>query len=165
MPLFNELVSRMTIDDSISQFRIASRELFNTYFRIADPYNNDDAWALSERFSQVESVLFDQLVAAPGSLPFGAYGTHQPNILVLLRGLDFAPIMINREVDTEYWDHPIVEITKDAQLSFVRFFDWDVLAVRDYQYVRVRIDAWSAHPEVIGNHALIEARSVAFDQA
>jgi hypothetical protein len=72
-------------------------------------------------------VLFDQLVAAPGSLPFGAYGTHQPNILVLLRGLDFAPIMINREVDTEYWDHPIVEITKDAQLSFVRFFDWDVL--------------------------------------
>jgi hypothetical protein len=73
--------------------------------------------------------------------------------------------MINREVDTGYWDHPIVEITKDAQLSFVRFFDWDVLAVRDYQYVRIRIDAWPAHPEIIGKHALIEARSVAFDQA
>jgi hypothetical protein len=154
----------MTIDDSISQFRLASRELFNTYFRIADPYN-DDGWALAERFSRVESVLFDQLVAAQVSLALGSYGTHQPDILVILRGLDFAPIMINREVDTGYWDHPIFEITKDAQLSFVRFFDWDVLAVRDYQYVRVRIDAWSAHPEVIGKHALIEARSVVFYQA
>jgi hypothetical protein len=154
----------MTIDDSISQFRLSSRELFNTYFRIADPYN-DDGWALAERFSQVESVLFDQLVAAQVSLALGSYGMHQPDILVILRGLDFAPIMINREVDTGYWDYSIVEITKDAQLSFVRFFDWDVLAVRDYQYVRVRIDAWSAHPEVIGKHALIEARSVVFDQA
>jgi hypothetical protein len=154
----------MTIDDSISQFRLASRELFNTYFRIADPYN-DDGWALAERFSQVKSVLFDQLVAAQVSLALGSYGTHQPDILVILRGVDFAPVMINREVDTGYWDNPTVEITKDAQLSFVRFFDWDVLAVRDYQYVRVRIDAWSAHPEVIGKHALMEARSVVFDQA
>jgi hypothetical protein len=155
----------MTIDESISQFRLASRGPFNTYFRIADPYNDDDGWALAERFSQVESVLFDQFVAAPNSLPLGSYGTHQPYILVILRGLDFAPIMINREVDTGYWDHPIVEITKDAQLSFVRFFDWDVLAVRDYQYVRIRIDAWPVLPEIIGKHALIEARSVAFDQA
>ena len=154
----------MTVDDSISQFRLASRELFNTYFRIADPYNDDDGWAFAERFSQVESVLFDQLVAVQVSVPLGSYGAHQPDILVMLRGLDFAPIMINREVDTGYWDHPIVEITKDAQLSFVRFFDWDVLAVRDYQYVRVKIDAWSAYPEVIGKHALIEARLVAFDQ-
>jgi hypothetical protein len=44
-------------------------------------------------------------------------------------------------------------------------FDWDILAVRDYQYVRVRIDAWSAHPEVIGCHGLIEARAVMFDRA
>jgi hypothetical protein len=110
-------------------------------------------------------VLFDQLVAAQVSLALGSYGTHQPDILVILRGVDFAPVMINREVDTGYWDNPTVEITKDAQLSFVRFFDWDVLAVRDYQYVRVRIDAWSAHPEVIGKHALMEARSVVFDQA
>jgi hypothetical protein len=130
----------MTIDDSISQFRLASRELFNTYFRIADPYN-DDGWALAERFSQVKSVLFDQLVAAQVSLALGSYGTHQPDILVILRGVDFAPVMINREVDTGYWDNPTVEITKDAQLSFVRFFDWDVLAVRDYQYVRAESES------------------------
>lgn len=73
----------MTIDDSILQFILASRELFNSYFRIADPYN-DDGWALAERFSQVESMLFDQLVAAPASLSLGSYGTHQPYILVIL---------------------------------------------------------------------------------
>jgi hypothetical protein len=82
----------MTLDDSITQFRLASRELFNT------------GWLLLERFSQVESVLFDHLVAAESSWRLGSYGRHQPNILVILRGLDFAPIMINREVDAGYWE-------------------------------------------------------------
>ena len=153
----------MHISDSMTQFRLAARELFNTFFRIDDPYNND-GWALEARFRPVESVLFDQMVGAPNSLPVDCYGTHQPYIRVVLV-LDFAPIMINREVDTGYWDHPLTEITKDVELSFVRFFDWDILGVRDYRYVRVRIDAWPSRSEVVGKHALIDAQSVAFDRA
>jgi hypothetical protein len=153
----------MHISDSMTQFRLAARELFNAFFRIDDPYNND-GWALEARFRLVESVLFDQMVAAPNSLPLDSYGAHQPSIRVLLV-VDFAQIMVNREVDTAYWDHPLTEITKGVELSFLRFFDWDILAVRDYQYVRVRIDAWPSHGEVVGKHALIEARSITFDGA
>jgi hypothetical protein len=151
----------MVLDDLMSRFRYASRELFNHHFRVPDPYNND-GWLLEGRFSQVEAVLFEQLVAAPAALPSVTWGTHQPAIHVGLRHGDFAPIMVNRETDSGYWDFPIKEVTRDAQLSFVRFFDWDLLAVRDNQYVRVVIDAWPQHPEGAGKHALIEAQYVVF---
>jgi hypothetical protein len=154
----------MLLDESMNRFRIASRELFNHFFRVDDPYNND-GWLFEERFCHVEAVLFEQLVVAPSSLPSVTYGTHQPAICVVLRHSDFAPIMINREVDSGYWDHPLGEVTKEAQLSFVRFFDWDLLAIRDNQYVRVNIDAWPAHPEAVGKHALVEAQYVVFHQA
>jgi hypothetical protein len=153
----------MPLNDSVTQFRLAARELFNTFFRIEDPYNND-GWALEARFRIVESALFDQLVAAPSSLPLDSYGAHLPGVRVALNGLDFAPVMVNRKVDSGYWDHPLTEATKDVELSFVRFFDWDILAVRDYQYVRVKIDAWPGHIDVIGKHALIEARYIVFDR-
>jgi hypothetical protein len=151
----------MHLDESIGRFRIASRELFNHYFRVADP-PTDDGWVLEERFGFVEAVLFEQLVVAPHSLPSVAYGLHQPAILVALRYADFAPIMINREVDSGYWDHPLTEVTRDATLSFVRFFDWDALAIRNNQYVHVIVDAWPTHSEVVGKHALIEAQYVVF---
>jgi hypothetical protein len=150
----------MDIDELMNRFRCASRELFNHYFRVLDPYNNN-GW-LEERFSEVEAVLFEQLVAAPAALPRAAWRTHRPAIRVALRHGDFAPIMVNRETDSGYWDFPINEVTKDAQLSFVRFFDWDLLAVRDNQYVRVVIDAWPQHPEAAGKHALVEAQYVVF---
>lgn len=154
----------MTLDESMNRFRVASRELFNHFFLVADAYNND-GWLLEERFCRVEAVLFEQLVSEPCALPSVSYGAHQPAIRVLLRHSDFAPIMINREVDSGYWDHPLGEVTRDAQLSFVRFFDWDLLAVRDNKYVRVNIDAWPAHPEAVGKHALIEAQCVVFHGA
>lgn len=154
----------MILDESMNRFRIASRELFNHFFRVIDPHNNG-GWLFEERFCQVEAALFEQLVATPCSLPKVTYGAHQPAIRVLLRTSEFAPIMINREVDSGYWDHPLREITKDARLSFVRFFDWDLLGIRDNQYVRVMVDALPAHPEIVGKHALIEARHIVFNQA
>ena len=154
----------MEFDEQMNRFRCASRELFNHYFRVLDPYNND-GWLLEERFSLVEAALFEQLVAACVALPSVPWGTHQPAIRVALRHGDFAPIMVNRDIDSGYWDFPIKELTKDAQLSFVRFFDWDLLAVRDNQYVRVVVDAWPQHPEVVGKHALVEAQYVVFRAA
>lgn len=50
---------------------------------------------------------------------------------------DFAPIMFNREIQSGYWDHPLKEVTNDAKLVFVSFFDWDDLDYRDNRYVRV----------------------------
>jgi hypothetical protein len=70
--------------------------------------------------------------------------------------------MLNREVNSGYWDFPIREVTRDARLLFFRFFDWDVLAYRDNRYVLVQIDSWPSHPEAVGKQALVEARYVHF---
>jgi hypothetical protein len=117
---------------------------------------------LEERFSEVEAILFDVLVARPCEINATAYGNLQPDIQVALNGSEFAPVMINRESDSGYWDFPVQRMTRSGRLSFIRFFDWDLLAIRDNQYVRVSIGEWPDHPECVGKHALIETQYVVF---
>jgi hypothetical protein len=80
----------MPLDDAMTRFRLASRELFNGYFRVEQPYENG-GWLLEERFAIVEQALFDQLVSVPHELPKVKYGKHQPKIRVILRGSEFTP--------------------------------------------------------------------------
>jgi hypothetical protein len=167
----------MSLNEAMNRFRMASRELFNHYFSIPEvvtatsgpmdqpePANDgllDLAWDLKERFSEVEELLYDKMVGEQAGIAPGNYGHPQPEIVVELNSA-FCPVMLNRELDSGYWDFPIEEITSDARLSFLRFFDWNVLANRDNQYVLVRVDAWLSHPETAGKRALIEARHVHF---
>ena len=68
------------------------------------------------------------------------------------------PIMINRDLQQTdgYWDHPVRRVLPaDVDLRFVRWFDFDELAFRDFRYYLVRVDS-AAHPNVVGRAALIE---------
>jgi hypothetical protein len=154
----------INIDEMMNQFRLASREVFNQFFRVPDPYDND-GWLLEERFSEVQAVLFQKLVTQPASLSDTRYGDLQRDLLIELRHTDMVPAMVNREVDSGYWDYPLKEVNKEARLLFVRFFDWDQLDYRDNRYVRVQIDQWPSHPEAVGKHALIESHCVRFVRA
>lgn len=160
--LNNGRVDVMDINAMMNSFRIAGRELFNNYFRLDAPWDRaNEAWTIEERFRTIEKVLFQKLVTEPAGLVGVSYGALQPGITVELRS-DFAPAMVNRQIDSGYWDHPITEITREARLLFIRLFDWDQLDYRDNQYVRVKIDEWHAHPEVAGKHALLECRHIKF---
>ena len=152
----------MEFDALLNRFRVASRELFNQFFRVDDPYNNEDAWALEESYGEVESLLFQKLVLEPADLSLIPYGTLHPNIRVELRHSDFAPIMLNRELHCGYWDFPLEEVTREARLAFISFFDWDQLDYRDHRYIRVQVTEWPSQPSVIGKHALIETHYVRF---
>lgn len=154
----------MNITQLICRFRIASRELFNNFFSVPDPYDND-GWTLEERFREVESVLFQQLVAVATGISEVRYGDLQPDIFVTLSCGEFAPIMINRDESGGYWDFPITQVDSSARLGFVSFFDWDVLRCRDNQFVRVKILGWDSYPECVGKHALIDATNVAYHVA
>jgi hypothetical protein len=153
----------MDLDATMSEFRLASRELFNRHFRVANPYENG-GWTLEERFTALQTVLFEMLVARPSELPLERYGLPQPRVSVSLRLGDFAPLMINRGIDSGYWDHPIREIDREAALRFVSFFDWDQLGVRDNMYVRVVIISWPRASELEGKHALIGANYVQYGE-
>jgi hypothetical protein len=155
----------MNLDTRLNLFRLASRELFNHYFRVEDASGNGtdpEAWGAQERFDEVETVLFEKLVLEPAQMTGPAYGLRNAHIRVSLRSGSVAPIMLNREVDSGYWDHPIGEVTDDATLEFVSFFDWDQLHYRDYRYVRVVVAAWSSQPTAVGKHALIESQYVRY---
>jgi hypothetical protein len=155
----------MQLDAALNQFRLASRELFNHYFRASDT-GHDEAWCLVERFREVEEILFHKLVTEPFALEKVGYGEAQSRISVALRnGMETAPVMVNRDVDSGYWDHPLVKVPRDAEMVFVGFFDWDPLSYRDNQYVRVQLISWPGYPETHGKHALIESQSVLFTKA
>lgn len=151
------------LNELMNQFRLASRELFNHFFRVPDPYaNGQHAWLMEERFRDVQAVLFQQLVAEQMSLSLAEYGNPQPNVLVEPRHGGAVPIMLNRDIDSGYWDHPVKEVGTDAHLLFVSFFDWDQLDYRDNRYVRVQVVRWSTNPDVGGKHGLIESHYVRF---
>ena len=152
------------INGLMGRFRVASRELYNNHFRIDEPYKNN-GWDSEERFPAVEAVLFTKMVLEPASLPDSEYGRHNPAILVELSVGKDAPLMVNREVHSGYWDDPVDRVTKDARLLFIKFFDWDQLDYRNNQYVLVQIDLWPSHPETVGKQALIESTHVRFAKA
>lgn len=153
------------INELMNRFRLASRELFNHFFRVPDPYKGDDGWTLKQRFLEVQAILFQKLVTEPASLPNTKYGDAQVGVLVKLRSDANVPIMLNREIDSGYWDYAVREATPDARLSFLCFFDWDQLDYQDNRYVRVRVESWPSHPETVGKHALIESQYVRFTMA
>lgn len=153
----------MDLDEMMNQFRLASREVFNHYFHIHDPWKDSDAaWEFESRFSAVEQVMFEKLVIDPASIPLAKYKDVQSSIRVELARGDFAPIQLNREIKSGYWDYPIKEVTREAVLFFVQFFDWDLLSYRDNQYVLVQVESWPTHQDAVGKQALLEFQHVRF---
>ena len=159
----NSTPMKVDLHALMTQFRLASRELFNNYFHTGD--HDDAAWAAQERFTTLEEHLFTAMVTTPADLPRCTYGFLQPEISVVLARGRFAPWLLNRELDSGYWDHPQSEVTDDAVLSFITFFDWDAVDFIDNRYVRVLVKAWPSHPELTGKHALIETIYVRFAHA
>jgi hypothetical protein len=152
----------LDIDEMMNRFRLASRTLFNQFFRVSRPYENE-GWIVEQRFSEVQALLFEKLVTEPASLPNVKYGFPQPEITVRLRNRT-APIMLNRERSSGYWDYPLKEINDEARLIFIRFFDWDQLDYRDHRYVVVEVQDWPAHPEVVGKQGLLESHHARFGE-
>lgn len=156
----------MDINQAMSKFRLANRELFNNYFyELYDTQNmlNNQNWTLDDSISRVNAALFKTMVTERFCCDVVEYGQANPHIRIKLHHNQTVPININRETDSGYWDFPIEDARPDALLSFVCFFDWDEANKRKNQYVRVKIEEWPEQPELTGKDALIEARYVEYN--
>lgn len=156
-------VQMNTFDERMRRFRIAGRELFNNHFRLEGPSRIDESWDLAERFSDVERILFASLVIIPSSLERVQYGLLHEGIAVVPESE--SPVLLNRDIASGYWDHPVTRVTNSVRLHFLQFFDWDDLGVRDNKYVRAVVGEWPGHSELVGKHALIETDYVTFAKA
>lgn len=154
------------VDESVRSFRLASRDIYNLYFfsLVAAP-RTEKVYSTLSAFQRIEDELFRVLVSDVATLKTVPYRDVQAEIKVSLvdsLSNEPAPVSINRHVDSGYWDYPVKRVPREALLLFVSFFDWDQNVHRDNQLVRVVIADWPALPDVIGRHALIEARHVRY---
>ncbi len=151
------------INEQMNRFRLASRSTFNQYFYPTSYGEKGFSLAAFERFEAVEQALFNSLVIKPCQLTPVRYGTDVINeIGVCVSSSGQVPVMINREVDSGYWDHPVREITSDTKMSFIGYFDFDHTRPMDHRYARVVIVATQPDSEILGKHALIETQYIEF---
>ena len=153
------------MDKLVNKFRLASRDLFNTYF--LDDFLASEDWEFYEHFTLIEEHLFLALVTTKAGIREVTYGFQQPEVLVIPKRESICgiPIMLNREIDSGYWDHPVTTATPNCVFMFKRFFDWDQRSYMDNRYVRVVVKDWPENPDLVGKHALIETHYVSYNKA
>lgn len=152
------------INTQMESFRLASRELFNNYFLPICRTNDVVSWDLTEGYSRIRSLLFRALVTTQVETALEEYGDVQKKLRVVLReGIDQAPALINRDISSGYWDHPIDKIDRTVDLRYEQFFDWDQFEQMDNRYVMAVIDSWPTYPEAKSKRVLIDWMYVKFD--
>ena len=147
------------ITEVMDHYRIVARSVWNMGFRPELGFRNFDS---RDHFEQIKKLLFKALVIAPleeghqcdlNTLP-------DPIYEVVPKGPEQVPIMIQRPREGDrnsYWDDPVKEIkAAKSELQFLDYFDWDHLNYADFQYYRVRIGAFGAHPHLVGREALVQ---------
>lgn len=143
------------------RYRELARLLWNLGFWIEPTLRQLDALQL---YREISARLFEALVL----LPLGYQGRIErndtpgsiANFHVVLRGPE-APLLVDRNLPHEpphIWGAPEIKVGPESGVSlrFLKFFDWDELARRDFRFMEVLIEQLQARPDLVGHHALVE---------
>ena len=121
---------------------------------------------LEEEFCKIEQLLFSSIVLyqlKADVVESDFLDDHMniaPRVLerfLIVPRAQAMPVMINREMTSGYWDHPITELQKnEALIGFVHYYDFCGMdSPRRYEYVRGRILASSKYTEIVGKDLLV----------
>lgn len=146
-------------------YRMSARAIWNTMFWPDPDFRN---WDSIDQFHEIERLLFQELVLAKLDREWPLQNIFQNAIpffhIVPTLG-DRTPIMIQNPrpgAPTGYWDDPVNTVKRgEAELVFIAYFDWNKMDYIDLRYYHVRINSFSAHPELVDREALIECQSTA----
>ncbi|QGM98389.1 hypothetical protein [Methylocystis parvus] len=152
------------LDIRMRLFRSLSREVFNIAFYVDNPWSNTKlAWNINEYFTELERHMFNYIVLEPLDFQIIPYGRVNHEIEVIGASyLDSIPALLNRDIESGYWDYPIKEIPSDAKCKFISFFDWSDIDLKDYEFVKITIITCKSLPEIVGKHALVAPRNIIF---
>jgi len=143
------------VTDLFETYRECARHIRNTYFSTRESKD----WETIDDFNEVNRVLFERLVLYRLQ---GQYSTILDTAvsdgrLTIVPDSIRMPVMISREPNSGYWDHPIACLEPgDATISFRRYFDWDEHGLIDYRYYRGQIVESVKYPTISGHDILIE---------
>ena len=143
----------------LNNYRECSRSLRNKYFFPEGSFN--EAWDTIFRFKAIDSPLFHALVLVKVGKPdFMRKSEESIPFLGVVPNTADCPIMIERpskEDRNKYWDDPVRKVSpKGCVLRFIDYFDFDEINFVDYQYYKVEIVGFKAHPHLVGREALVE---------
>lgn len=148
------------VTDLFNAYRECCRHLWNNWFIPTRP-----DWDQSDRFQDIASLLFSSIIltqiGTDGNSLSPDYEA-SPKVLSEFHIVPISeygiPININREKERSgYWDYPLERICPgEADIRFIKFFDFDSLGFRDFSYYQVRITGSEKYPDIVGKDALIE---------
>jgi hypothetical protein len=144
-------------------YRVSARSIWNTAFW-PDPTLRE--WDFIDAFSDIQRILFDSLVLSKIDMEFSAEDLFRKPIpfIRISPAAGQCSIMIQNPRGpqmTGYWDDPVNRISaNNSEMQFIDFFDWSMMAVRDFHYYRASITKFDEHPHLVGREALIESQYV-----
>ena len=151
------------ITPAVLIFREAARHVWNTaLLRRANADIRDDFDDMCEALFRaviLRPIEMEDVDLSPASR---RAGSPLPFLRVVPSIEHGTRIMVNRTVPPSgYWDDPVTAvIPNEIDLRFVRFFDWDELGHREFQFVEAIIQAFPKHPALVGRSALLDVRDV-----
>jgi hypothetical protein len=160
------------ISSSVADYREAVRRLWNNHYlpMIADK----NPWDVCDAFDDIGCLLFKDLVLDPiglagaGPCP-GRVSKPTPvaGLFVRPAGTVEMPIHIARDLPgtsrIHCWDHPKTHLQPgEATLRFIRFFDFDLLAIREWEYVLVQIESCPTGTDLAGRFGLVRFPDASF---
>jgi hypothetical protein len=147
------------VTERMNGYRECVRHLWNTHLR-ANAESSQD-WDLRDEFNEVTARLFRMLVLRPLGreewefLP-DHWAKRQPFPFLHVAVEPTSEILVNRELESGYWDHPLKVVdSRDLELRFLQYFDWWDLGVKDLAFYRVRIVGSTKYASLIGKDALL----------
>lgn len=148
----------------IHQYRECIRHLWNTYFW-QDVLTIENA-DLTDEFDDIASKLFSALVlnkiGVEGvELAPSYWGPKKAlNFLQVQVPMSCNSVMVNREMDSGYWDLTITEEElRQTTMIFLHFFDFDSYGFREWGYYLAEIEKSDLRPELVGRTALVPVGS------
>ena len=152
----------MNLNERMIQFRLASRNLYNTFFYTA---SRDEAIDAEERYSNVLEALFFNMVSYPEKLHEVSYYETQSSIEVLLKNDAHRTYFVQFEINPGNWEKLKISTKSTFKLNFECYFDWEDFELKDNRYVRGNVVSFPENENLIGKKALIEANDAIFRKA
>ena len=143
----------------LDYYRVSARGIWNTAFWPDTDFRN---WDSADRFDEIQRILFSELVLAKLGKEWPVDDVFRTPIpfLQVVPSSHTIPIMIQNprsDQSSGYWDHPLNRISPgEAEMNFLRYFDWNRLDYVDFRYYRVKIARFDAKSELVGREALID---------
>ena len=152
----------MDLNKRMSDFRLASRELYNQYFFSQDDERASEA---EERYTILLEYLFQYMVLEPEKIKGPEYFENNNYLIVSFKPRTCGYYLIEVEKSQGNWSiEKIPCFHEPPQMYFQCYFDWRDIEIKDNKYVKGVLLSCVGAEHLIGKECHFEASDVLFEK-